>query len=99
MQVYKANKFVLAEILKKKVDVGNFLSNLNAKKPMEYYNDGKSQLVKRQWVDAKSNFLSYQKFADAKRWKKLPKELETLELKDPCQDQHLEYLEYCQKKT
>jgi len=81
-----------------KLDVSNFFTKLGTKKPMEYYTDGKALLQQKKWVDAKTNFLRYQSYADAKRRNKLPKELENLEIKDPYEDQHLEYLEFAQKK-
>jgi len=84
--------------IEKKVDLAQFFSKVNAKKPMEYYKDGKTSLVNKQWVDAKKEFLAYQCYADARRQKTLPPELEKLEMKDPHEDQHLEYLEYLQKK-
>jgi len=65
---------------------------------MEYYLDGKIDLKKKRFQEAKVNFLAYQKFADAKRYDKLPEEFKTLPIKDPCQDKHLEYLELIQRK-
>lgn len=84
--------------IEKKVDLTQFFAKLNAKKPMEYYSDGKISLVKKDWADAKRQFLAYQCYADARRQKTLPPELEKLEMRDPYEDQHLEYLEYLQRK-
>jgi len=84
--------------IEKKVDLTQFFAKLNAKKPMEYYSDGKRSLVKKEWADAKRQFLAYQCYADARRQKTLPPELEKLEMRDPYEDQHLEYLEYLQRK-
>lgn len=83
--------------IEKKVNLTQFFANLNAKKPMEYYGDGKRSLVTKNWEDAKKQFLAYQCYADARRQKTLPPELEKLEMRDPHEDQHLEYLEYVQK--
>jgi len=82
----------------KKVNLVTFFAKLNVKSPLDYYNAGKYLLKERQWLKAKDEFLAYQKFADAKRQNKLPKDLGDIQVKDPHEDKHLEYLEYIQKQ-
>jgi len=97
-QSIQAEQIRLGRITEQKLDLTQFFSKLQVKKPMDYYNDGKMAIVKKQWLVAKENFLKYQYFANAKRYNNLPKELEGIELKDPHDDKHLEYLEVIQKK-
>jgi len=97
-QALQAEQIRFGCAIEKKVNLTQFFANLNAKKPMEYYGDGKRSLVTKNWEDAKKQFLAYQCYADARRQKTLPPELEKLEMRDPHEDQHLEYLEYVQKK-
>jgi len=75
-----------------------FYAKLASKTPLDYYNSGKYLLTEKKWLQAKDEFLAYQKFADAKQANKLPRELGEVILKDPREDKHLEYLEYLQKK-
>jgi len=96
-QALQAEQIRFGCAIEKKVNLTQFFANLNAKKPMEYYGDGKRSLVTKNWEDAKKQFLAYQCYADARRQKTLPPELEKLEMRDPHEDQHLEYLEYVQK--
>jgi len=63
--------------------------------PIEFYNQGKLLLVKRQWQDSKDAFLSYQKFANAAQEGLLPP---GFVVRDPHEDKHLEYLEWLQKR-
>jgi len=75
-----------------------FYAKLASKTPLDYYNSGKYLLTEKKWLQAKDEFLAYQKFADAKQQNKLPRELGEVIVKDPREDKHLEYLEYLQKK-
>jgi len=98
-QSIQAEQIRLGRVTEQKLDLAQFFAKLQVKKPMDYYNDGKMAIVKKQWLVAKENFLKYQYFANAKRYNNLPKELEGIELKDPHDDKHLEYLEVIQKKN
>jgi len=97
-QALQSEQIRFGSAIERKVNLTQFFANLNAKKPMEYYSDGKRSIMTKNWEDAKKQFLAYQSYADARRQKTLPPELEKLEMKDPHEDQHLEYLEYVQKK-
>jgi len=85
-------------VLDTKVNLVTFFQKLIVKSPLDYYNAGKYLLKERQWLKAKDEFLAYQKFADAKRHNQLPKDLGDVQVRDPHEDKHLEYLEYIQKQ-
>jgi len=80
---------------KQELDFNTFLTDVQVKKPMEYYDDGKVHIAKKNWNDAKDCFLRYQKFADAGQKGYLPA---SYKIKVPTADRHLEYLEYIQKQ-
>jgi len=94
----QAEQLRFGRVLDGKVNLVTFFQKLNVKSPLDYYNAGKYLLKERQWLKAKDEFLAYQKFADAKRHNKLPKDLGDVQVKDPHEDKHLEYLEYIQKQ-
>jgi len=62
---------------------------------MEYYNDGKSFIAQKKWLEAKDQFLAYRAFVN--NGTKVQTDDDDLDgVKDPASDGHLKYLVHIQ---
>lgn len=70
------------------------ISKLDKKKPWEYYEDGKYLISQKKWLDAKTNFLAYRHYVEAKT--PIMTDKDDNGIKPPSVDSHLKYLSYVQ---